>query len=178
MVKMQNGCIYGTHAPTPLSGWYTCFITFATGKVDYPSHSLHKFIIPLSIMYQNNYLECSRPVAKVLKHAVTVSKSVQNHLMTHSVTRPQQSVLRLGWSNHAPLESGHNALCRLVDRVHSQSLCTKQYSVVQCRVFSPQSMHYPIVWCAVYIHFAPCSLSTNLQSAILDLTKKHISTLQ
>ena len=24
--------------------------------------------------------------------------------------------------------------------------CTKQYSVVQCRVFSPQSMHFPIVW--------------------------------
>jgi hypothetical protein len=28
-----------------------------------------------------------------------------------------------------------------------------------CRVFSPQSMHFSIVWCAVYIHFAPCSLT-------------------
>ena len=34
------------------------------------------------------------------------------------------------------------------------------YSVVQCRVFSPQSMHFPIVWCVVYI---ACSLTTNLQ---------------
>ena len=58
-------------------------------------------------------------------------------------------------------------LCRLVVRVHCQPHCTKQYSVVQCRVFSPQSMHFPIVWCAVYIHFAACSLTTNLQSTIL-----------
>ena len=57
-------------------------------------------------------------------------------------------------------------LCRLVVRVHCQSHCTKQYSVVQCRVFLPQSMHFPIVWCAVYIHFAACSLTTNLQSTI------------
>ena len=57
-------------------------------------------------------------------------------------------------------------LCRLVVRVHCQPNCTKQYSAVQCRVFSPQSMHFPIVWCAVYIHFAACSLTTNLQSTV------------
>ena len=57
-------------------------------------------------------------------------------------------------------------LCRLVVRVHCQPHCTKQYSVVQCRVFSPQSMDIPIVWCVVYIHFAACSLTTNLQSTI------------
>ena len=61
-------------------------------------------------------------------------------------------------------------LCRLVVRVHCQPHCTKQYSVVQCRVFSPQSMHFPIVWCLVYIHFAACSLTTNLQSTIATCT--------
>ena len=60
-------------------------------------------------------------------------------------------------------------LCRLVVRVHCQPHCTKQYSVVQCRVFSPQSMDIPIVWCVVYIHFAACSLTTNLQSTIVLL---------
>ena len=64
------------------------------------------------------------------------------------------------------LESIAIVLCRLVVRVHCQPHCTKQYSVVQCRVFSPQNMHFPIVWCAVYIHFAACSLTTNLQSTI------------
>ena len=29
-------------------------------------------------------------------------------------------------------------------------------------------MHFPIVWCVVYIHFAACSLTTNLQSTILQ----------
>ena len=58
-------------------------------------------------------------------------------------------------------------LCRLVVRVHCKPHCTKQHSVVQCRVFSPQNMHFPIVWCVVYIHFAACSLTTNLQSTIL-----------
>ena len=33
-------------------------------------------------------------------------------------------------------------------------------------VFSPQSMLFPIVWCVVYIHFAACSLTTNLQRTI------------
>ena len=60
----------------------------------------------------------------------------------------------------------HIVLCRLVVRVHCKPHCTKQYSVVQCRVFPPQSMLFPIVWCVVYIHFAACSLTTNLQSTI------------
>ena len=47
-----------------------------------------------------------------------------------------------------------------------QATLHKTNSVVQCGVFSPQSMHFPIVWCAVYIHFATCSLTTNLQSTI------------
>ena len=53
------------------------------------------------------------------------------------------------------LENVLIVLCRLVV---SSSALTAQ---LQCRVFSPQSMHFPIVWCAVYIHFA-------LQSTICD----------
>ena len=36
-------------------------------------------------------------------------------------------------------------LCRLLSE-H----CTKQYFVVQCRAFSPQSMYFPIVWRVVF----------------------------
>ena len=45
---------------------------------------------------------------------------------------------------------------------------TLHKTVVQCRVFSPQSIHFPIVWCVVYIHFAACTLTTNLQSTIIS----------
>ena len=53
--------------------------------------------------------------------------------------------------------------------VYCKPHCTKQYSVVQCRVFSPQSMHFPIVWCAVYIHFAACSLTKHNNMMIQGL---------
>jgi hypothetical protein len=65
-----------------------------------------------------------------------------------------------------------NTVCK-VTRLYcafQSALCTTPYSVVQCRVFSPQCMHFPIVWCAVYIHFAACSLTTNLQSTIPNFT--------
>ena len=55
-------------------------------------------------------------------------------------------------------------LCRLVVRVYCQTYCTKQYSIFT------RSMHFPIVWCAVDIQFAACSLTTILQSTILKFS--------
>jgi hypothetical protein len=43
---------------------------------------------------------------------------------------------------------------------------TKQYSVVQCGVFSPQSMPFPIVWCVFTYTLQLAALTTNLQSTI------------
>ena len=40
------------------------------------------------------------------------------------------------------------------------------HKTILCGPMWSQSMHFPIVWCAVYIHFAACSLTTNLQSTI------------
>jgi hypothetical protein len=80
-------------------------------------------------------------------------------------TRMQSLALQTGMHVHLSKTRGgeglvpsdkhpHQECIRLVVRVHCQSPCTKQYSVVQCRVFSPQSMHFPIVRCAVDIRFA------------------------
>ena len=44
--------------------------------------------------------------------------------------------------------------------LHKTKLCGPMWSIFT------SSMHFPIVWCAVYIHFAACSLTTNLQSTI------------
>jgi hypothetical protein len=49
--------------------------------------------------------------------------------------------------------------CALQVGCQSAPPVTALTPVVQGGVFSP---HYPFVWCAVYIHFAACSLTTNL----------------
>jgi hypothetical protein len=57
-------------------------------------------------------------------------------------------------------------LCRLVVRVHLAQNNTLWSNVE----YSHHKVYaFPFVWCAVYIHFAACSLTTNLQSTIVVL---------
>jgi hypothetical protein len=74
--------------------------------------------------------------------------------------RSRRDLDRSLWAHHVLI-----VLCRLVVRVLCQSPCTTQYSVVQCGVLSPQ-VCISLLCGAVYIRFAACSLTTNLQSTI------------
>ena len=47
--------------------------------------------------------------------------------------------------------------------VHSPGFVVSQATLHKTILYV---MHFPIVWCVVYIHFAACSLTTNLQSTI------------
>jgi hypothetical protein len=56
------------------------------------------------------------------------------------------------------LEEVTNAACIVLCKyyiyvvtVHCHAVTS--HKTIQCRAFSPQSMHFPIVRCAVYIHF-------------------------